>query len=54
MVLERSGYEVGEAPHGLAALDEIAVTATDLGVADLPMPHMGGIGNPVGQRRAAV
>ena len=42
MVLERAGYEIGEAANGLAALEEIAAAAPDLVIADLTMPRMGG------------
>ena len=44
MILERAGYEIDEAPHGLAALESISNAAPDLVLADLTMPRMGGIG----------
>jgi CheY-like chemotaxis protein len=43
MVLERAGYEIAEAPHGAAALEQVSETAPDLVLADLKMPVMGGL-----------
>jgi CheY-like chemotaxis protein len=43
MVLERAGYEVAEARHGVDALDSIGVEKPDLVIADMTMPVMNGI-----------
>jgi CheY-like chemotaxis protein len=42
MVLERAGYEVAEARHGVAALEAIGDRLPDLIIADLTMPLMSG------------
>jgi CheY-like chemotaxis protein len=42
MILEREGYEVAEAGHGIAALEAIGNVAPDLIIADLTMPLMNG------------
>ncbi len=43
MVLERGGFEVEEAPHGQAALEQLAGGGQDLVLVDLNMPRMGGL-----------
>ena len=43
MVLERVGYEVTEARHGVAALELIDGGAPDLVIADMRMPVMDGV-----------
>lgn len=43
MVLERVGYEVTEARHGVAALELIDGEAPDLVIADMRMPVMDGV-----------
>ena len=43
MVLERVGYEVTEARHGVAALELIDGGAPDLVIADMRMPLMDGV-----------
>jgi len=43
MILERAGYDVAEAPHGVAALESIGIEPPDLVIADLTMPVMSGI-----------
>ena len=43
MVLERAGYEISEARHGVAALESIAEEMPDLVIADMTMPVMGGV-----------
>ncbi len=42
IVLENGGYEVREAPNGVAALERIVDRPPDLVVADIRMPPMGG------------
>lgn len=42
MVLERAGYEIGDASNGQVALDEIAKAVPDLVIADLRMPVLDG------------
>jgi CheY-like chemotaxis protein len=42
MVLERAGYEVAEAPDGVAAVESIRTEPPDLIIADLTMPVMSG------------
>jgi len=42
MILERAGYTVLEAPHGVAALQRAKESPPDLVVTDLMMPVMGG------------
>ena len=41
-ILEKAGYEVAEASHGAAALDDLTATPSDLVLTDLMMPVMGG------------
>lgn len=43
MVLERAGYEVAEARHGVSALESIGVEPPDVVIADMTMPVMGGV-----------
>ena len=43
MVLERAGYEVAEARHGVSALESIDVEPPDVVIADMTMPVMGGV-----------
>jgi len=43
MILEHAGYEVAEAPHGMAALEAIRAAPPDLIIADLTMPVMSGV-----------
>lgn len=43
MVLERADFQVEEAPHGHAALEQIAASGPDLVLVDLNMPRMGGL-----------
>jgi CheY-like chemotaxis protein len=43
MVLERAGYEVAEARHGVSALESIGVEQPDVVIADMTMPVMGGV-----------
>jgi CheY-like chemotaxis protein len=43
MVLERAGYDVAEARHGVAALESIEKDPPDLVVADMRMPVMDGV-----------
>jgi CheY-like chemotaxis protein len=43
MVLERAGYEVAEARHGVAALESIGTGPPDLVIADMRMPLMDGV-----------
>jgi CheY-like chemotaxis protein len=43
MVLERAGFEVAEARHGVHALESIGVRTPDLVIADLTMPVMSGV-----------
>lgn len=43
MVLERAGYEIAEARHGVDALESIGVQIPDLVVADMTMPVMNGV-----------
>jgi CheY-like chemotaxis protein len=43
MVLERAGYEVAEARHGVAALELIEKEPPDLVIADMRMPVMDGV-----------
>ena len=42
MVLERAGYEVAEARHGIAGLESIEKEPPDLVIADMRMPMMDG------------
>jgi CheY-like chemotaxis protein len=43
MVLERAGYEIAEAGHGVAALESIGTRRPDLIIADMTMPVMSGV-----------
>jgi CheY-like chemotaxis protein len=43
MVVERAGYDVSEARHGVAALESIGAEPPDLVIADLTMPVMSGV-----------
>jgi CheY-like chemotaxis protein len=43
MVLERAGYEVAEARHGVAGLESIDRDPPDLVIADMRMPMMDGV-----------
>jgi len=43
MVLERAGYDVDEARHGIAALESIEQDPPDLVIADMRMPLMDGV-----------
>ena len=43
MVVERAGYDVAEARHGVAALESIGAEPPDLVIADLTMPVMSGV-----------
>ena len=43
MVVERAGYDVAEARHGVAALESIGAEPPDLIIADLTMPVMSGV-----------
>lgn len=43
-VLGGEGYEVDTAPHGLAALDRLAVRTYDAILSDLRMPELDGLG----------
>jgi CheY-like chemotaxis protein len=43
MVVERAGYDVAEARHGVAALESIGTEPPDLIIADLTMPVMSGV-----------
>ena len=43
MVLERAEFQVEEAPHGHAALEQIGASGPDLVLVDLNMPRMGGL-----------
>jgi len=43
MILERAGYDVAEARHGVAALEAISTQPPDLVIADLTMPAMSGV-----------
>lgn len=42
MILESAGYDVVEAPHGAAALEQVRKSPPDLVVTDLMMPVMTG------------
>ncbi len=44
LTLVDTGYQVEEASDGISALERIAVCAPDLILADVRMPHLGGIG----------
>lgn len=43
MILERAGFDVAEARHGVAALESIGTGPPDLIIADLTMPVMTGV-----------
>ena len=43
-ILESSGFEVGEAPDGEAALERLAAAPADLVITDLRMPSLDGMG----------
>ena len=43
-VLGGEGFEVDTAPHGLAALDRLAIRTYDVVLSDLRMPELDGLG----------
>jgi CheY-like chemotaxis protein len=43
VVLRERGYDLREAPHGQAALDEMAANPPALAILDLHMPGVGGL-----------